>query len=281
MISFSPAKINAFFRTLFKRDDGYHEIASLYFALDFGDILEVTYHEKDTFSSNVTSLTGGVSNLVIRARDLFRAKTGIDEPLSIHLTKNIPMEAGLGGGSSNAATMLYAMNALFGKPLQDIELMELGSTIGSDVPFFFSSGAAYCTGRGEKIKNVALMRQEEIWLLIPKGLASSTPKVYGACIPGEVSTKDPKELLESFLSLNFSKANDLEPAAYRTTVGLEEVAQSLAPCFSHVALTGSGSAFYATGRTAKALPENVDVILSRTLERQGDSWYDVPKLILS
>ena len=138
MISrFSPAKANLFFRVLSKRPDGYHEVASLYTALSLGDIIHIKLDNTDHFSSNISSLLNDDSNLIIRARDSFRKAANIKDLVSIKLEKNIPIGSGLGGGSSNAATVLWIMNELFGSPLSVQELISLGTTIGSDVPFFF------------------------------------------------------------------------------------------------------------------------------------------------
>ena len=136
---FSPAKVNIFFRTLAKRGDGYHEIASLYTALDFGDYLDIEFSDQDQFTSNHPRLKQDSTNLVIRALHLFRDKLGNHAFVKIHLDKQIPFESGLGGGSSNAATTLFGLNNLFGKPFSIDELRRMGALLGSDVAFFFSS----------------------------------------------------------------------------------------------------------------------------------------------
>ena len=171
----SPAKGNLFFRVLRKRSDGFHEIASLYTALSLVDTLSLSRAKRDAY--NRPEL-----DLVTKARDLFRKKTGICDPVAVHLEKRIPMGAGLGGGSSNAATMLYGMNQLLGSPVSEATLALWGAELGSDVPFFFSHGAAYCTGRGEIVRDAEW--EEGCWIAKPKAMLK-TPDVYRRCVPRE------------------------------------------------------------------------------------------------
>lgn len=248
IIRFSPAKVNLFFRVLSKRPDGFHEVASLYRALDFGDFISVDFAKEDQFVSNDSSLKSDSSNLVIRARDLFRKATKITDPIAINLKKNIPIGAGLGGGSSNAATLLSALNDLVLGPLKNDELINLSAKIGSDCPFFFSKGISFCTGRGEILNDIDFSFKSSFWIAKPNKYSLLTPKVYEVCKPNERSNQDPKELLESFKEGNPIFVNDLEPAAFRLIPELEEVKQSLLDLgFSNVTMTGSGTAFICFG----------------------------------
>lgn len=137
---FSPAKINLFLRVLGKRSDGYHEIASLFQAINLGDNLTFTLSEQDHLTCSDPHLPCDHTNLVIKAVHLFRKKTNLDTPVTIHLEKEIPSQAGLGGGSSNAATTLWALNALHNYPYTIGQLQIWSAEIGSDIPFFFLSG---------------------------------------------------------------------------------------------------------------------------------------------
>jgi 4-diphosphocytidyl-2-C-methyl-D-erythritol kinase len=134
---FSPAKLNLFFRVLYKREDQYHEIASLFQAVSLGDFLSIEMSEEDVLSCNDLSLLCDRSNLIMKALDLFRKKTGIKIAVKVHLEKNIPLQSGLGGGSSNAATTLWGLNELCGRPASLRQLQNWSSEIGSDIPFFF------------------------------------------------------------------------------------------------------------------------------------------------
>jgi 4-diphosphocytidyl-2-C-methyl-D-erythritol kinase len=120
---FSPCKINLFLRIIRKRPDGYHDLASLFQAVGFGDSLELTIlpakqqqQQQDEFECNMPGVPVDQSNLVLRALTLMRAKTGVDMYFKANLQKKCPAQAGLGGGSANAATAMFAANELMGRP---------------------------------------------------------------------------------------------------------------------------------------------------------------------
>jgi 4-diphosphocytidyl-2-C-methyl-D-erythritol kinase len=248
IVRFSPAKVNLFFRVLAKRPDGFHEVASLYKALDFGDFIGVELSKNDSFISNEKSLLADSSNLVIRARDLFRKSSKIYDPIAIDLKKNIPMGAGLGGGSSNASTLLSLMNDLFNKPLSEAQMIEISAKIGSDCPFFFSKGISYCTGKGEVLSDVDFTFKRSFWIAKPDKHHLLTTQVYSECRPNEASALDPLELLNSFKEGKPIFVNDLEPAAFRLIPELKQFKRKLFDLgFSEVVMTGSGTAFICFG----------------------------------
>ena len=115
---FSPCKINLFLRIIRKREDGYHDLASLFQAIGFGDKLKLSRIDQsaDVFTCNMEGVPTDSSNLVIRALDLMREKTGIQQFFSAELLKQVPAQAGLGGGSANAATAMWGANELMGRP---------------------------------------------------------------------------------------------------------------------------------------------------------------------
>jgi 4-diphosphocytidyl-2-C-methyl-D-erythritol kinase len=119
-------------------------------------------------------------NLVFRAAELFLRAAGISEGVRIHLEKRIPMAAGLGGGSGNAATTLLGLNELFGTPLENHQLHELAASLGSDVPFFLQHGPALASGRGEKVQSLApFPALRGVWIiLVHPGFGISTPWAY-------------------------------------------------------------------------------------------------------
>ncbi len=263
MISrFSPAKANLFFRVVSKRPDGFHEVASLYTALSLGDYIHLNLEDVDSFSSNIESLRNDDSNLIIHARNLFRKATNIQHALSIKLEKNIPIGSGLGGGSSNAATVLWAMNELFGNPLSIDELIKIGSSIGSDVPFFFSKGSAYCTGRGEILINSEFEVVEPFWVAKPDKYSLSTPQVYSVCKPSGVCDKD-----SLFV-------NDLESAAFTLIPELKTFKDNLINLgFTNVVMTGSGTAFLCFGNVQKPSLFETTFYSVTSIERDQNNWY--------
>jgi 4-diphosphocytidyl-2-C-methyl-D-erythritol kinase len=119
MTLFSPCKINLFLRIIRKREDGFHDLASLFQAVGYGDTLELKKLDdatKDSFSCNMEGVPTDMSNLVLRALELMREKTGIKQYFDANLIKQVPAQAGLGGGSANAATAMWGANELMGNP---------------------------------------------------------------------------------------------------------------------------------------------------------------------
>jgi hypothetical protein len=121
MVLFSPCKINLFLRIIRKREDGFHDLASLFQAIGFGDTLELTPLKKegvtkDEFTCNMAGVPTDSSNLVVRALELMREKTGVSQYFQTNLIKQVPAQAGLGGGSANAATAMWGANELMGNP---------------------------------------------------------------------------------------------------------------------------------------------------------------------
>lgn len=257
MLFKSPAKINLFFRVLRKRSDGYHEIASILQAIDLFDTLEFTQCDFDSLTCSDPDLPCDESNLVIKALRIFKSQFPLPFGVKIHLEKKIPCQAGLGGGSSNAATTLWALNELVGSPASLPQLMAMGASLGSDVSFFFSSGTACCTGRGEIIDSHQLLEPLEGWLAKPP-FGLSTPLVYKETRVEELPTRE---------GLFF---NDLEPAAFRLEPRLKEFRGNLEKMgFNSVTMTGSGTAFFCFGKGK----EGKDLIPFLSVQRDAGCWY--------
>lgn len=174
----SPAKVNLILRVIKKREDGFHDIFSVMQPVSLFDHISIEVKEGDSISvsSDRTDLPADSSNLAYRAARLFFDLTGIKKGAAIHIQKNIPVGGGLGGGSSNAATVLTGLNGLTGAGLSEKELMDESSKLGSDVPFFILKGAAVATGRGEVLKKITLPRFN--YVLVNPGLHVSTAWVY-------------------------------------------------------------------------------------------------------
>jgi 4-diphosphocytidyl-2-C-methyl-D-erythritol kinase len=156
----APCKINLHLSVGEKRPDGFHNLESLFASLALSDTLTFECSGKDgacllslTWKRNGESISSE-KNLVFKAVSLFRERTGYKSGLGIHLDKRIPIGAGLGGGSSDAASTLLALNLLSGASLSMEELTEMATLLGSDVPFFLTGGAAFVSGRGERIEPV-------------------------------------------------------------------------------------------------------------------------------
>ena len=146
----APAKINLILEELGKRDDGYHEIRSLIQTIDLCDNLYFEAYSEIQFECNVDALQTP-DNLVLKAADLLKITYGYKRGVKIRLEKEIPLSAGLGGGSSDAAMTLLALNKLWRLRLKREDLLQMATRLGSDTPFFLNWGMALVKGRGEKV----------------------------------------------------------------------------------------------------------------------------------
>jgi 4-diphosphocytidyl-2-C-methyl-D-erythritol kinase len=154
----APAKVNLFLEVLRRRPDGYHDLATLMVAVGLFDTLEIKDDPSGAIrlQSDHPTLSTGSDNLVWRAADLLRRHTGHPGGARIFLRKRVPLQAGLGGGSSDGAAALAGLNRLWRLGLPVAELARLGAALGSDVPFFLHGPAAWCTGRGEVVGPLTL-----------------------------------------------------------------------------------------------------------------------------
>jgi 4-diphosphocytidyl-2-C-methyl-D-erythritol kinase len=239
----APAKVNLTLRVLGRRPDGFHDIETIMAQLDLADRLEVEL--KDSlgieFSCSDPSLPTDGSNLVCKAVAAFAAATGRDFGVRIHLEKNIPHGAGLGGGSSDAAAVLKALNELLGVGFSVEELENLAASIGSDVPFFIRCVPAVCRGRGERIEPVQGVPDAELILVKPP-FPVSTAWAYGAwaAAPKSNATFAPKFGSNSMV-------NDLEAPVFSKHLQLPVLKCWLAgqPGVVAAMMSGSGSTVFA------------------------------------
>jgi len=177
----SPCKVNLLLNILGKRTDGFHELETVMHPVNLCDVLRFGRggHGVQLTCSH-PSLPADSGNLVHRAAGTFLKASGISEGVRIDLEKHIPLAAGLGGGSGNAATTLLALNELFGTPLSNEQLHELAAALGSDVPFFLQSKPALATGRGEKVLTLEPFSpfHGTAFLLIHPGFGIATAWAY-------------------------------------------------------------------------------------------------------
>jgi 4-diphosphocytidyl-2-C-methyl-D-erythritol kinase len=252
----APAKLNLFLEVLRKRPDGYHDIESLMVAVDLFDTLAVRAQATGAISltCDPPGLSAGADNLVVKAANLLRRQAGRPElGAAIHLTKRIPTQAGLGGGSADAAAALLALNQIWKLAQTREELAAMGASIGSDVAFFLSPPAAWCEGRGEVVTPEPVGRPLDFVLVAPAvGLA--TADVYrrlevpaapsaGAELRRAVRAGDAEAVGRSLF-------NRLEKPAFALAPAVERVSRRLAglgPCGA--LMTGSGSAAFAVCRS--------------------------------
>lgn len=270
----SPAKVNLFFRIHYQRQDKYHQISSLYQAISLSDTLSICLADEDRFHCNLDHLCDLQENLIWKAIFLFRQKTGWNQKLSIYLQKNIPLQAGLGGGSSNAATMLWALNLLSCYHLEESLLALWAAELGSDMAFFFSEGTAYCQGKGEIIQNIDNLPPIHFWLAVPQ-FGLSTPLVYQTCDVKNLSHWDSAQALSDAIQGKLILKNDLEPAAFYLKPELQIIKHQLLEMgFTQVSVTGSGTAFICFGSLEKPELSGIVFYPVHFLRRKLGYWYE-------
>lgn len=177
----SPCKVNLLLNILRRRTDGFHELETVMQPVNLFDRLQFTRGGSGVqLTCSEPNLPTDSGNLVHRAATAFLQQAGIADSLSIHLEKKIPMAAGLGGGSGNAATTLLALNELFGHPLALTQLDQIAASLGSDIPFFLQDKPALAVGRGEKVSSLEPFRalQGAAFLLIHPGFGIATAWAY-------------------------------------------------------------------------------------------------------
>ena len=254
MLVWAPAKVNVFLEVLGRRGDGYHELATLMVAVSLCDTLEFTDDPAGavTLRTDHPSLSTGPDNLVCRAAELLRQRSGIRTGAGIRLRKRIPLQAGLAGGSTDAAATLEGLNLLWDLGMTREQLMELGGELGSDVPFFFATPAAWCTGRGERIEPVRLGRRLNFVLASPpEGLSAA--EVFRGVTPPAVPLTGAEVRAAA-------EAGDVEALGRRLFNRLQPVAERLRPAVAGLLerlaglgpagwlMSGSGSTVFALCR---------------------------------
>jgi 4-diphosphocytidyl-2-C-methyl-D-erythritol kinase len=219
----APAKVNLFLEVLARRPDGFHEIATFMVAVSLCDVLEFTEEASGAvrLTCDRDDLSTGPDNLICRAAELLRRRSGGGRGAAIRLTKRIPMAAGLGGGSSDAAATLTGLNRLWQLGLSRDELSAMAAELGSDVPFFFHTPAAWCTGRGEKVEPRPLGRPLDLVLVCPRQGLSTAAVYRGVTVPDR--PEDGKELGRA------AERGDIEELGRRLHNRLQPVAETLCP----------------------------------------------------
>ena len=249
----SFAKINLTLRVLGRRADGYHEIRTVFQTITLSDRL--TLRALDDSRLELECDAPGVptddSNLVVRAAKLLRERFNVARGASIKLEKSIPAGGGLGGGSSNAAVALAALARLWGIETTRDELSALGSSLGADVPFFFTGGTALGTGRGTEIAPLADAPTASLLVVAPRVKVSSAEGYKSLNAPALTKEIAPANLLvsrgEAYFSdsLPASLANDFEPVVCRLHPEIRRAREALVEAGARGALlSGSGSSVF-------------------------------------
>jgi len=242
----SPAKINLFLHVSEKRQDGYHEIVSLMSCVSLYDIISFD------FGGGITSvmctdpeIPCDERNHALKAAHLFFEKFRKNEGVKIRIEKNIPAGAGLGGGSSNAATVLSCLNKWFENPFSVEEISEMGLEIGADVPFFLHKKPSLATGIGEKLKDYPLKLAYKILIVYP-GFGVLTKEVYNNLNLRLTNCKNKLKKLAFMQEFDLKLlCNDLESAAISKYPEINEAKEAiLKQGAAGVLMSGSGSSVF-------------------------------------
>jgi 4-diphosphocytidyl-2-C-methyl-D-erythritol kinase len=270
----TPAKVNLFLQVLNRREDGYHNINSLFQAVSLFDRIRFRRLDEPHLRlelTNKSDLTSGNDNLISQAFESLKRDFNFTGGIEVQLEKNIPIAAGLGGGSSDAAATILATNILFGLGLEWDELAQWSLRIGSDVPFFFSSGQALVTGRGEIIEEIDIPK--DYWLiLVTPDLRLSTAAGYAALrrdltksVPAFrfLGCRDLKALTRTL----HKAANDFESVQFETYSILDSIRKMLSEGgASLIRMSGSGP-------TVFGLFDNSPSLESTWLHDRGEMWH--------
>ena len=264
MILFAPAKVNLGLRILAKRPDGYHEIESIMAEIPFCDILELTEAPIDSFEqTGLTFPPDGKLNLSQQAVALLR-QHAVFPKVHIHLRKQIPVGAGLGGGSSDASSTLLGLNQLFNLGFTLKQLESFAGQLGSDCAFFINGGLQLATGRGERLTPIETLGQQKWLVLCNPGIHVSTAMAYAKVQPND-SGPSLREILQNE-GISGLK-NDFELSVFEQFPAIQVLKNDLERAgASYTAMSGSGSSVFALFDQKP----NLNKDLSRYLVYQGN-----------
>ncbi len=243
----TPAKINFGLNIIEKRSDGFHNIETIFYPVDLFDVLTFSASDKFIFDSDNEALNNEKDNLVTKAKTLLEEKCGRELKIEIHLKKNIPIGAGMGGGSSDAAATLKTLNQIFNLYLNHDELKVLALKLGSDVPFFLNPVPSFAESRGEKISAINFLINRPV-LIVNPGIHISTKWAYENIKPQkpEFSLRE----LSNFSQTDFSflqdkVVNDFEEKVFQSFPEIVNIKKELLNLGASFALmTGSGSTLF-------------------------------------
>lgn len=252
----APAKINLSLDVKYKREDGYHEVEMIMTTIDLADRIHIK--KRDDKQIVIESTAGFIPtdgrNLAYQAADLLRKRFHIDRGVELFIEKNIPVAAGLAGGSSDAAATLKGLNELWELHLSLDQLAVLGAELGSDVPFCVYGGTALATGRGEILKQ--LPSPPACWVILAKPRRGvSTADVYTQLVVDEIQEKPDRDALlqalkhKDFETLARNLVNVLEPVTFTIAPEVKKIKEQMKRFGGQgVLMSGSGPTVYALVR---------------------------------
>lgn len=244
----SPAKINIGLNISSKREDGFHNLETIFYPINLFDEISFTKSDKFSFNSNDENLNKEKTNLIIKAKESLEKHFGIKLPVKVFLNKHIPIGAGLGGGSSNAASTLLALTKLFNLELDSRTIRKLSLSLGSDVPFFINPVPSFAESRGEILSPINLKLKKYL-LIVNPGIHIATKWAFGLINP-----KQPKDSLKSLIikseihisDLTKIASNDFEKIVFEHFPEVKEIKEKMLHFGANYSMmTGTGSTVWA------------------------------------
>lgn len=254
MIRFPNAKINLGLHVIARREDGYHNLETVFYPIGLKDALEIIpMHDDEAlkrekgyqlFQTGISLQGNEEENLVVKAYKLIASEKNLP-PIEIHLLKKIPFGAGLGGGSSDGAAMLMLLNDTFALGYSDMELASYASRLGADSPFFIKNRPALATGIGDLLESIDLNLRNLTLVLVKPDIGVSTAEAYAM-----ISPRQPDMSLKEIISLPISEwkellKNDFEVSVFKKHPEIGQIKKALYEMGAiYASMSGSGSAVY-------------------------------------
>ncbi len=248
----SFAKINLHLEILGKRADGFHELCTVFQTVSLYDLIRFELSDGLTLSCSDPATPTDDRNLILKAAKALQERSATQYGAKIHLEKHIPSPGGLGGGSSNAAVALIGLSRLWEIEMGRDELLEIGTALGSDVPFFFYGGTALGTGRGEQIEPLSDINEEFLLIVVPDVKISTRAAFERVNVPN-LTNDDPKRILQicrfggkSFDLRHTALKNDFEASVFDAEPEIRKVKETLHGLGAiRAMLSGSGASVFA------------------------------------
>lgn len=245
MVVFPNAKINIGLNITSKREDGYHNIESIFYPIPWYDVLEINKSDEFDFTTSGLIIDGSTdNNLIVKAYHLIKERFNIT-PCKIHLHKQIPMGAGLGGGSADAAFTLTTLNTIFNLKISIKELEAMADSIGSDCSFFIQNTPKYVTGKGEIMKDIDLKLSGYYIKLVNPNIHISTQKAFSNIKPTVSINKLREIILNTIYQDNTEINNKFEASVFPLYPILPEIKNEIIKEGAfYASMTGTGSTIY-------------------------------------
>ena len=241
MLFFPNAKINIGLNITSKREDGYHNLETIFYPIKWCDALEITPSKSLSFKSSGIPIPGD-GNLCLKAYELMKGHYDL-EPVDIHLHKNIPIGAGLGGGSSDAAFTLMGLNTIFDLGLDKIELKKIALQLGADCPFFIDNEPSLASGIGEILSPTKLDLSAYHLFVVKPDIFVSTAEAFSSIIP-HIPSKSIQEEVNRPIE-DWTLKNDFEQSIFPQYPDLLEIKNKLIAAGAvYASMSGSGSSIY-------------------------------------